>query len=77
MRATMPIKHVDEFFARLSAADPTPKGELNYVNEFTLTVAVVLSAQATDASVNRATAQLFEIADTPEKMLALGEAQAL
>ena len=75
MRATMPIKHVDEFFARLSAADPTPKGELNYVNEFTLTVAVVLSAQATDASVNRATAQLFEIADTPEKMLALGEAQ--
>ena len=75
MRATMPIKHVDEFFARLSAAEPAPKGELNYVNEFTLTVAVVLSAQATDASVNRATAQLFEIADTPEKMLALGEAQ--
>ena len=75
MRATMPIKHVNEFFARLSAADPTPKGELNYVNEFTLTVAVVLSAQATDASVNKATAQLFEIADTPEKMLALGEAQ--
>ena len=75
MRATMPLKHVDEFFARLSAADPAPKGELNYVNEFTLTIAVVLSAQATDTSVNRATAQLFKIADTPEKMLALGEAQ--
>ena len=75
MRATMPIKDVDEFFARLSANNPVPEGELNYVNEFTLTVAVVLSAQATDASVNRATDQLFQIADTPEKMLALGEAQ--
>ncbi len=71
----MSIKHVDEFFARLSAKDPAPKGELNYVNEFTLTVAVVLSAQATDAGVNKATAQLFGVADTPEKMLALGEAQ--
>jgi len=73
MRATMPTEDVDEFFRRLFAADPEPKGELNYVNEFTLTVAVVLSAQATDAGVNKATEKLFKIADTPEKMLALGE----
>jgi len=71
----MPIKDIDEFFRRLSVADPEPKGELNYVNEFTLTVAVVLSAQATDAGVNKATEKLFEIADTPEMMLALGEAK--
>jgi len=69
----MPLKDVDEFFARLSAADPEPKGELDYVNEFTLLVAVVLSAQATDVGVNRATKNLFNVADTPEKMLALGE----
>ena len=74
MRATMPLKDVDEFFARLSAADPEPQGELDYVNVFTLLVAVVLSAQATDIGVNRATKDLFKIADTPEKMLALGEA---
>ena len=71
----MPTKDVEEFFRRLSAADPEPKGELNYVNEFTLTVAVVLSAQATDSGVNKATETLFKIADTPEKMLALGEAK--
>ena len=71
----MPTKDVDEFFRRLSAADAEPKGELNYVNEFTLTVAVVLSAQATDAGVNKATEKLFKIADTPEKMLVLGEAR--
>jgi endonuclease-3 len=75
MRATMPTKDIDEFFRRLSFADPEPKGELNYVNDFTLTVAVVLSAQATDAGVNKATEKLFEIADTPEMMLALGEAK--
>jgi endonuclease-3 len=75
MRATMPSRDVDEFFRRLSAQNPDPKGELNYVNEFTLLVAVVLSAQATDAGVNRATEKLFAIADTPEKMLALGEAK--
>ena len=75
MRATMPLKDVDEFFARLSAADPDPQGELHYVNDFTLTVAVVLSAQATDAGVNKATHKLFKVADTPEKMLALGEAK--
>jgi len=71
----MPTNDVDEFFRRLSAADAVPKGELNYVNEFTLTVAVVLSAQATDAGVNKATEKLFRIADTPEKMLVLGEAR--
>ena len=71
----MPFKDVDEFFSRLSALDPEPKGELNYINEFTLTVAVVLSAQATDSGVNRATEKLFEKADTPSKMLLLGEAQ--
>lgn len=75
MRATMPSRDVDEFFRRLSAQNPEPRGELNYVNEFTLLVAVVLSAQATDAGVNKATEKLFAIADTPEKMLALGEAK--
>ena len=75
MRATMPLKDVDEFFTRLSAADPEPEGELHYVNDFTLTVAVLLSAQATDAGVNKATEKLFKIADTPEKMLDLGEAK--
>ena len=60
-------------FGRLAAKDPEPKGELDYVNPFTLLVAVVLSAQATDAGVNKATKALFAIADTPEKMAALGE----
>jgi len=59
-------------FARFHAANPEPKGELHHVNAYTLLVAVALSAQATDAGVNKATARLFEIADTPEKMLALG-----
>ncbi|NRG16808.1 endonuclease III [Rhizobiales bacterium] len=60
-------------FDRFHAADPEPKGELDHTNAFTLLVAVVLSAQATDAGVNKATKHLFQIADTPEKMLALGE----
>ena len=60
-------------FARFHAAEPEPKGELHHLNAFTLLVAVALSAQATDAGVNRATRDLFPIADTPEKMLALGE----
>jgi endonuclease-3 len=60
-------------FDRFSQANPEPKGELDYVNVFTLLVAVVLSAQATDVGVNRATKDLFQIADTPQKMLALGE----
>ncbi|MCX5567737.1 endonuclease III [Kaistia nematophila] len=64
---------VEEVFARFQARDPEPKGELESVNTFTLLVAVVLSAQATDAGVNKATRALFAIADTPAKMLALGE----
>lgn len=62
-----------EIFERFRAANPDPKGELEHTNPFTLLVAVVLSAQATDAGVNKATRKLFELADTPEKMLALGE----
>lgn len=62
-----------QMFDRFSQANPEPKGELDYVNVFTLLVAVVLSAQATDVGVNRATKDLFQIADTPQKMLALGE----
>ena len=64
---------VEAIFARLARANPEPKGELEHVNPFTLLVAVVLSAQATDAGVNKATRTLFAIADTPERMLALGE----
>ncbi len=60
-------------FDRFHAAEPEPKGELEHVNAFTLVVAVALSAQATDAGVNKATRGLFAVADTPEKMLALGE----
>ncbi|WP_424989662.1 endonuclease III [Fluviibacterium sp. S390] len=62
-----------EAFSRFRDAEPEPKGELEHVNAFTLVVAVALSAQATDAGVNKATRELFRIADTPEKMLALGE----
>jgi endonuclease III len=62
----------EAIFERLAAANPAPKGELEYVNPFTLLVAVVLSAQTTDAGVNRVTPALFAIADTPEKMAALG-----
>ncbi|HYP57037.1 MAG TPA: endonuclease III [Beijerinckia sp.] len=64
---------IAEIFRRFSAADPHPKGELDYLNPFTLLVAVVLSAQATDTGVNKATKGLFALADTPQKMLALGE----
>jgi len=64
---------VEGFFAALEAANPEPEGELEYVNPFTLLVAVVLSAQATDTGVNKATRKLFAVADTPQKMLALGE----
>jgi endonuclease III len=66
-------RRVAEIFRRLSAANPEPKGELEHINPFTLLVAVVLSAQATDAGVNKATGPLFKVADTPQKMLALGE----
>jgi endonuclease-3 len=64
---------VREVFERFRKANPEPKGELEHLNPFTLLVAVVLSAQATDAGVNRATRTLFQMADTPQKMLALGE----
>ncbi|WP_288901861.1 endonuclease III [uncultured Sneathiella sp.] len=64
---------IHEFFRRLEENNPEPEGELNYVNPFTLLVAVVLSAQATDVGVNKATGPLFAVADTPEKILALGE----
>src|ERR1700687_4418311 len=64
---------VAEFFDRLAAADPDPRGELSYINPYTLLVAVVLSAQATDAGVNKATDPLFKVADSPAKMLKLGE----
>ena len=62
-----------EIFRRWRDANPAPVSELEYVNPFTLLVAVVLSAQATDKGVNKATGPLFKVADTPQKMLALGE----
>jgi endonuclease-3 len=65
---------IEEIFRRFQAKDPHPKTELHYRDPFTLLVAVVLSAQATDASVNRATPELFRIADTPEKLAKLGQA---
>jgi endonuclease-3 len=64
---------VEEAFRRFAAANPDPRTELQYINPFTLLVAVVLSAQATDAGVNKATPALFKLADTPEKMVKLGE----
>jgi endonuclease III len=69
----MTRRQIHEFFSRLRALNPEPKGELQYTNPFTLLVAVVLSAQATDKGVNKATPALFKAADTPQKMLKLGE----
>jgi len=66
-------QEVREVFERFRKANPEPRGELEHLNPFTLLVAVVLSAQATDAGVNRATRELFGVADTPQKMLELGE----
>jgi endonuclease III len=66
---------VEEIFRRFEALDPHPKTELRYADAFTLLVAVVLSAQATDSSVNKATPDLFKVADTPEKLIKLGEAK--
>ena len=66
---------INTFYGKLRDANPEPKGELNYVNAYTLLVAVVLSAQATDLGVNKATRALFKIADTPKKMVELGEAK--
>ena len=65
-------EEIEEIFAAFKRDNPEPKGELESVNAFTLLVAVVLSAQATDAGVNKATPALFRLADTPEKMVALG-----
>jgi endonuclease-3 len=70
----LPKEDVEAIFGAFAAANPEPKGELDYVNAFTLLVAVVLSAQATDAGVNKATPALFAVADTAEKMVALGVA---
>jgi endonuclease-3 len=66
---------IEAFYAKLAKANPNPRGELDYINPYTLLVAVVLSAQATDTSVNKATESLFKVADTPQKMLKLGEAK--
>ena len=66
---------VEEIFRRFAEAEPEPKTELAYSSPYTLLVAVVLSAQATDAGVNKATPALFALADTPQKMVALGEAK--
>ncbi|UNE54311.1 endonuclease III [Bartonella machadoae] len=66
-------EEIEEIFRRFSVQRPTPKSDLIYTNAFTLLVAVVLSAQATDTSVNKATKELFHLADQPEKMIALGE----
>jgi endonuclease-3 len=71
--AAMTRSEIEEFFRRLAAAQPAPKTELEYANPYTLLVAVVLSAQATDVGVNKATKPLFARVDTPKKMLALGE----
>ena len=76
IKKTKPLYSPDEvreMFRRFAVQQPEPKGDLEYVNAFTLLVAVVLSAQATDVGVNKATRALFALADTPEKMLALGE----
>ena len=69
----MKLKDVELFYQRLAEVDPEPKGELIFVNTYTLLVAVVLSAQATDVGVNRATRRLFEIVRTPQQMVKLGE----
>ncbi|HXV31846.1 MAG TPA: endonuclease III, partial [Sinorhizobium sp.] len=73
VRSAYSAAEVEEIFRRFSVQRPEPRGELEHVNAFTLLVAVALSAQATDAGVNKATRPLFAIAYTPEKMLALGE----
>ncbi|MEO1206858.1 MAG: endonuclease III [Pseudomonadota bacterium] len=72
-RTKLKTDAIETIFSTFHAAEPEPKGELEHVNPFTLVIAVLLSAQATDAGVNKATRALFAIADTPEKMLALGE----
>ena len=73
MPRPMPKAQVAEFYRRLAALNPEPQGELNFVNPYTLLVAVALSAQATDVSVNKATERLFQDVKTPQAMVALGE----
>ena len=73
MKRLMTYAEIEQAFTILRDQEAEPKGELNHTNAYTLVVAVALSAQATDKGVNRATEELFKIADTPEKMLALGE----
>ena len=75
MPKLMTRAEVEDFLARLKKLNPNPKTELEYTNPYTLLVAVALSAQATDKSVNKATASLFKQVDTPQKMVALGEAK--
>ncbi|QIA21830.1 endonuclease III [Mesorhizobium sp. AA22] len=75
VRSSYSPAEVHEIFRRFSVQRPEPKGELEHVNAFTLLVAVALSAQATDVGVNKATRALFKVADTPQQMLALGEAK--
>lgn len=72
MGSKMKKNDVQAFFTRLRAQNPEPKSELNWTNPYTLVVAVALSAQATDIGVNKATKELFKIADTPQKMIDLG-----
>ena len=72
-RSKLSAAEIEQFFARLAETIPDPKSDLEYSNAYTLLVAVVLSAQATDAGVNRATKRLFELADHPAAMVALGE----
>ncbi len=74
-RKKLNAAEMEQVFQRFADNNPNPEGELNSVNTFTFLVAVVLSAQATDEGVNKATRSLFQVADTPEKMLALGEDQ--
>lgn len=73
MASQLPYPAMQAIFARFQALEPEPKGELHHLNAYTLVVAVALSAQATDVGVNKATKPLFAIADTPQKMLDLGE----
>jgi endonuclease-3 len=77
VRSRLKPAEIDLLFSRLQAQNPEPKGELDYKNPYTLLVAVVLSAQSTDVGVNRATKPLFAHVDTPQKMLAFGEARLI
>jgi endonuclease-3 len=77
MTTALPLALRHELFRRFQAANPHPATELNYTSPFELLIAVMLSAQATDISVNKATQQLFPVANTPEKILALGEVRLI